>query len=220
MLLRIPHRVATMLIVAAICGAGGVLIAADDVQQLGYSRIGDYHPVAAPTPDPVSSSQTYVFEGNQATYVGAGCSSCGGYCGGSCGGNFFSTSPDHGWCHPVARTLWRKKVTFQNHYPAKWYGQPGAAQSFKVGHFPTVGLPTDTTQLGYYYHTVPTWQPQPGRIPSMPWPPQWHRRNCDTCPGNWVPAGAIQVQPQPTPANPVPPSPTARLPIPSGGNPS
>ena len=34
--------------------------------------------------------------------------------------------------------------------------------------------PTDTTQLGFYYQHVPTWQPQPDRLPARPIPSQWN----------------------------------------------
>jgi hypothetical protein len=55
---------------------------------------------------------------------------------------------------------------------------------------PAVAVPTDTTQLGYYYNQVPTWQPKPNMIPGIPNPDSWHIRRCGNhdgrgnCPAN------------------------------------
>ena len=35
-------------------------------------------------------------------------------------------------------------------------------------------MPTDTTQLGYYYQHAPTWHAYPGMIPPVPRPVDWH----------------------------------------------
>src|SRR5690606_31408820 len=39
---------------------------------------------------------------------------------------------------------------------------------------PQVHMPTDTTQLGFYYQRVPTWAPVPGMIPPPPNPADYH----------------------------------------------
>ena len=43
-------------------------------------------------------------------------------------------------------------------HPDRTYSQTGG--SLPGGIYPTVHQPTDTTQLGYYYNYVPTWQPR------------------------------------------------------------
>src|SRR5690606_14167039 len=37
-------------------------------------------------------------------------------------------------------------------------------------------MPTDTTQLGYYYQRAPQWMPTPGMIPPPPWPSNYTAR--------------------------------------------
>ena len=63
---------------------------------------------------------------------------------------------NYGWGIPSARlspiggyTAW---------YPDAPYTQNGGR--LPGGLFPTVYQPTDTTQAGYYYNYVPTWQPR------------------------------------------------------------
>ncbi|MEY3458685.1 MAG: hypothetical protein RL215_1842 [Planctomycetota bacterium] len=86
--------------------------------------------------------------------------------------------PDAGWNPPVNMPV---------NYDWAWYGLAGPQAPYGapnggfVAQYPSVYQPTDTTQLGYYYHKVPTWQPQPGRIPGVPCPEQFHSR---TCPAN------------------------------------
>jgi hypothetical protein len=36
-------------------------------------------------------------------------------------------------------------------------------------------MPTDTTQLGFYYQQVPYWQPVAGMVPAAPNPNDWHQ---------------------------------------------
>src|SRR5690606_22022975 len=41
-----------------------------------------------------------------------------------------------------------------------------------------VYMPTDTTQLGYYYQHVPYWLPRPNAVPPAPRPADWHVSMC------------------------------------------
>jgi hypothetical protein len=42
---------------------------------------------------------------------------------------------------------------------------------------PHIYMPTDTTQLGYYYQHAPAWTPAPP--PGAPIPSHWHRSMCE-----------------------------------------
>lgn len=64
---------------------------------------------------------------------------------------------NYGWGVPSSR-LTRINSTYDRMYPNNWYtqaGTPDAAGSYA----PSVSVPTDTTQLGFYGKHVPTWQP-------------------------------------------------------------
>jgi hypothetical protein len=74
---------------------------------------------------------------------------------------------------PVKRPIYRTPVSYQKGYPDAWTGQ-GVYGQVPAYQAPTVYMPTDTTQLGYYYQAVPYWQPRPGMIPQPPIPSQWH----------------------------------------------
>ena len=87
-------------------------------------------------------------------------------------------SPGHGWARPMPHPIVRNSVEYQRYWPTKWYGQPGGGISANAQRYPSVYMPTDTTQLGYYYQAVPQWRPNPGMIPPTPWPPSWHSREC------------------------------------------
>lgn len=80
-------------------------------------------------------------------------------------------SPDHGFSPPVKRPIFRSPVVYRKAFPDEWTGAPQAGAPVKV---PTVYMPTDTTQLGYYYQHVPYWLPRPGAIPPAPQPEAWH----------------------------------------------
>ncbi len=83
--------------------------------------------------------------------------------------------PDAGWNPPVNMPV---------NYNWAWYGLAGPQAPYGapnggfIAQYPSVYQPTDTTQLGYYYHKVPTWQPQPGRLPGVPVPELFHNRSC------------------------------------------
>ena len=84
----------------------------------------------------------------------------------------------HGWARPTPHPIVRNPVEYQRFWPTKWYGQPGGGVSANAQSYPSVYMPTDTTQLGYYYQVAPQWRPNPGMIPPAPWPPNWHAREC------------------------------------------
>jgi hypothetical protein len=69
-------------------------------------------------------------------------------------------------------------------------------------------MPTDTTQLGYYYQHAPAWRPAPA--PGAPIPSQWHRPlcgpgGCGMCQGQIiygeVTPGEVFSEGEPTPAD-------------------
>jgi hypothetical protein len=84
--------------------------------------------------------------------------------------------PDYGWSRPVNYPIRRTPIEYTKHTPDHWYGQPRSANAANVRRYPTVYTPTDTTQLGYYYTRVPTWQPDPSMIPPPPWPSDYVAR--------------------------------------------
>jgi len=114
-------------------------------------------------------------------------------------------SPDHGWSRPVKYPIRRAAVQYRRYWPKKWYGEPGSGLSAN-SQYPTVFMPTDTTQLGYYYQRVPTWLPNPAMLPTPPWPTTWHRRECPIPkPSNGCQPAAPKVQSKSPAAGPSPP---------------
>ncbi|WP_339730981.1 hypothetical protein [uncultured Gimesia sp.] len=137
------------------------------------------------------------------------------------------TSPGHGWCPPSAQPIQRTNVQYQRYYSNQYMGQAGPRGP---ANYPQIYMPTDTTQLGFYYQSVPTWQPRAGMIPPPPNPNMYHTRDCRSCRGNgckhcrggqqyggrpvYYSTGnpgspQPQVSPQPEPASPaIPPAPS------------
>lgn len=112
--------------------------------------------LAAPTPDtdyvencPVSGG--YVVDG-----YGAG---------GYETGDHVVHGPGYTYGPPQHRPVVRYPVVYTKWYPDRWYGTPGPPQ---VSPAPMVYMPTDTTQMGYYYQVVPRWQPRHNPYPK-PW---------------------------------------------------
>jgi hypothetical protein len=64
-------------------------------------------------------------------------------------------------------------VTYTNYGPNEWGSYAGASKK----RASIIATPTDTTQLGYYYQHVPTWQPK-NILPVPPHPRHWHTRPC------------------------------------------
>lgn len=126
-------------------------------------------------------------------------------------------SPDHGWAPPGRVPLpYPKPVAYQKWFPDPWTGQP-VAYTEGGPRPPVIYMPTDTTQLGYYYQTVPRWHAYGGKIPSAPNPNDWHQDLCrlqgsygyrGNCPPGGVPSGSIGPDVQPTPAGVPQPTPT------------
>ncbi|MEZ6042220.1 MAG: hypothetical protein R3C20_17080 [Planctomycetaceae bacterium] len=116
---------------------------------------------------------------------GFGClgSSCIARC---CGTKAF---PDAGWAPPARMPVNRDRTWYGSYYPQAFYGSPGGGF---VGGYPQVYQPTDTTQLGYSYGIVPTWQTRPGMIPATPIPSHYHARVCPSggCQSGVCPTGA------------------------------
>lgn len=119
------------------------------------------------------------------------------------------------WARPTKVPHRRVPVVYQQYYPQAWYG----TGMLPMGEMPRpmVYQPTDTTQLGFTYHRVPQWQPNPGMLPRPPYPPEWHHRICHphgghvhSVNGPVIYESAMPMQMTPTPA----PSPT---PLPEDG---
>ncbi len=118
------------------------------------------------------------------------CPTCRGCLHGRFGEHYCKHSPDYGYSPPAKYPLHRRGVEYTNDYPAQWYG---AGADYSQSRSPMVYQPTDTTQLGFYYQHVPSWQPSPNRLPDRPIPAQWNitapavsaSRYCGGCyPGN------------------------------------
>lgn len=91
--------------------------------------------------------------------------------------NAVTYPPDYGWSRPIKRPILnRVPVQYYKMDPDFWYGDPRAFAGIQT--FPMIYQPTDTTQLGYTYARVPTWQPNPNMLPAPPWPSTWHAREC------------------------------------------
>lgn len=185
--------VLSSLVFAGVTGAQ-----ADD--KTGIIRIQHtIEPIPEPAPVPVSSSTT--------TYRHWGCPLV------------WHAAPagQYGAHGPVMYPIHRNPVVYQRYWPKYWYGDPRAGMPAGAYRAPMVFLPTDTTQLGFYYQRVPQWQPNPGMLPPAPGPWIHHFRQCghrhsgNQCPGYY---GTV-IEQSPTPAKPqapVPPEPekTAR----------
>jgi hypothetical protein len=81
-------------------------------------------------------------------------------------GGVFTAAANNGY-PPARNPVERIPVQYLRYYPAVWYGLPGSTLPVVA---PQVYMPTDTTQLGFYYQRVPTWVPVPGMIPGPPNP--------------------------------------------------
>jgi hypothetical protein len=129
-----------------------------------------------------------------------------------------TVSPDHGWAPPGKVTRWTRPVAYQRFWPGQWTGEPEGGTPVRVAQ---VYRPTDTTQLGYYYQTVPQWMPNPAMYPGAPNPRQWHQPLCgpggsyvgmNGCPSGNCPNGGVidqgtiidQGTPTPMEENPLP----------------
>lgn len=184
----------------------GVTVHAQSSQRVFYSReSGDVvqtEAQAEPQPVAQSDSGTVVMEsncpsGNCQPGCGPGCRPTFGFRVAQFVDWFNPTgmcvhSPDHGFCPPAKRPIYRRPVSYVNYYPGQPGVQPGAYTQQQP--MPAVYWPTDTTQLGYYYQTVPQWMPNRAMQPAVPNPNQWHQHacypNCGNCEqGRLMPSG-------------------------------
>ena len=83
--------------------------------------------------------------------------------------------PDAGWNPPAHMPVNYDGAWYGSYLPQQAYGNPGGGF---IANYPTVYQPTDTTQLGYYYNKVPTWQSRSDMIPGVPYPGDYHARIC------------------------------------------
>ena len=83
--------------------------------------------------------------------------------------------PDAGWNPPAHMPVNYDGAWYGSYLPQHAYGTAGGGF---IANYPTVYQPTDTTQLGYYYHKVPTWQSRSDMIPGVPYPSNYHARVC------------------------------------------
>ncbi len=132
-------------------------------------------------------------------------------------------SPDYGYAPPGrVRTPHPQQVAYRKGFPDAWTGPQGAGMGMGGPRPVSVYMPTDTTQLGYYYQAVPRWQARRGMVPPTPTPSLWHRelcqgQACQSCRGQAAGGcpqcqgqsqsqsqGVIETQPQPAEPNPAP----------------
>jgi len=110
---------------------------------------------------------------------------CDGYC---------TVSPDHGWAIPRKVPVVRNPVVYQHYYPNNWYGTAPQGRAGRARVYPTIAMPTDTTQMGYYYQRVPSWQANRSMYPATPWPANFHYRNA---PRNYNPQNVQWIETTP-----------------------
>ena len=219
-------------VLAGTLGSVGT-VRADDLERAGVVHISDQQPPApAPAAEPAPAAAHQPMAADRSTCPDGDCQ-CRGDCRGH-GGHWGrygqphspleamlhhqgTVSPDDGWARPVKNPIRRNPVEYRRYWPSKWWGQPGSALTSRRPAFPQVYMPTDTTQLGYYYQKAPQWRPNPAMVPPMPWPSAWHRRECPLQSSAYgLPAGATVVPTTPTPAGgphaapSAPPQPQAR----------
>lgn len=129
-------------------------------------------------------------------------------------------SADHGWAPPSKTPVVRAPIRYQHYWPQHWYGQAQSRQTQSAPSYPTVYMPTDTSQLGFYYQQVPSWQPNPTMLPPPPWPARWHGRHASFPRPITSPSAAPTPIPYPKPAsgNRVPPPTLDEAPAPAPPN--
>lgn len=81
--------------------------------------------------------------------------------------------PTTGWVPPGRYIMHRHWVPYYKFFPNSWTGTPTPAPQLRL---PMVYMPTDTTQLGYYYQHVPHWHAYSGMTPPVPRPMDWHAK--------------------------------------------
>lgn len=167
-ILRRPAAVAGLLLA---CSAPATGFSAD--QYAAQSR------QVAPLGTPIQQTNYNCPNGD--CYQGGGGGWGRGWGGGSChsgncmGGGLFGHGCCHGsasgnaWVRPPA--VWGLSRT-PNTYRYYWNSQLAGVPSVSGGPYPMVYQPTDTTQMGFYYQSVPRWQYRPEMLPPAP-APNW-----------------------------------------------
>jgi hypothetical protein len=123
----------------------------------------------APVPDPGPGAPGPAVGGPVA---GAPCDGAASGCSGGYAGAGGWFNPTRGFQPYASAPVYREAIVYYRYWPDKWYGEPG----FNLRPmFPQVYMPTDTTQLGFYYARVPQWMPNPNMYPPAPRPDDWHR---------------------------------------------
>lgn len=147
-----------------------------DVQagdQPGVIQISDQSLQAIPEPNPLPVSATADAGGNggpPATVHGPV------HYGGLEGGYYSATfgGGQVGRVVPTVHPINREPVMYLRYWPDQWYGMPGGGIAADAPRAPQIYMPTDTTQLGFYYQRVPTWEPRPWMLPPPPQPGNLH----------------------------------------------
>jgi hypothetical protein len=140
----------------------------------GVIQISDRSLQAIPEPNPLPVSATDNAGGNGG---GAGGTVHGPvYYGGLEGGQYSATfsGGQVGRVIPTVVPINREPVMYLRYWPDQWYGMPGGGIAADAPRFPQIYMPTDTTQLGFYYQRVPTWEPRPWMLPPPPNPVHLH----------------------------------------------
>ena len=121
----------------------------------------------------------------------------GHYHGSQYGGDRRCLPPYYGWAQPGRMQIDRAGVFYHKYFPDAWTGAPAVAQQPR----PHVYMPTDTTQLGFYYQQVPYWQSYNGMVPPVPRPSDWHLQYVDgtSCPVRTIARPTNLGEPQPMP---------------------
>jgi hypothetical protein len=187
-----------ILAVGGLLTSGVGLVNAEDLADVGIVRISDQPPGPAPCNSGNCQSGNCQTGGCPSGQCNTGCPNgyCGNGCGHGCGGCFHrcyctghvhrflswldpmggcTLPPDAGWDPPGKVPMWRRGVAYNKFFPDAWTGYPTAPVVPGVPRAPWVYMPTDTTQLGFYYQHVPYWQPVAGMVPAAPNPSEWHQ---------------------------------------------
>jgi len=171
---------------------GGTSARAQTLENEGIIRISD-SPASSLTPIPAGTSVP-----GDPNCPPAGIS-------GNCGYGRHAGRGGYRFTPPVKRPIFRSPVSYTKGFPDAWTGATNPAQQ-PAYRAPTVYMPTDTTQLGYYYQVVPYWQPKPGAVPPPPIPSQWHTTVDQLVALRPHPAGLIYgTAPTAVPNTPTPP---------------
>ena len=241
---RTPNQLTTIAAVGLIMASATTLFA-NDQQAAGFARVSDFSSKSASSDNVHPTSFDTEAQKVQTTSHCDKCESCDGcdscdscddcdkscclkrgcFCKGCISWRHHNASPlgiglhcpGAGFNPPAKNPIRQVPVTMSRGWPSRWYGEAGSAPTRAMQTFPTVAVPTDTTQLGYYYQRVPQWQANPGMLPPAPYPPNFHDRTCPydvqygglhhVYPGKVIHSDPTPVYAEPTPQNQLTPAP-------------